>query len=138
MARSSPEPTIHRTLRPTLCADLSDLPGPIAWSARALASKLHAISMRRCLGTSAQELRVTHSSLYGHHAYSAGQWPDVCLAYCLGQIGTSHFQVQGLPLVSSPTLTHSSLFQPLTSAPYTHLQHTCMMTHFGHLPLFWH
>lgn len=35
MVRSSPEPTTHRTLRPTLCADLSDRPSPIALSARA-------------------------------------------------------------------------------------------------------
>lgn len=116
VARSSPEFTTHRTLClhyvwiyqvcPTL---LPCQPGPVS----SLASRLHSISMRRCIGTSAQELRVTPSSLYGHHDYSAGQWPDICLAYCLGQTGASHLQVQSLPLVPSLTLPYFSSFPQL-------------------------
>lgn len=81
VARSSPGPTLH--------VDLSGLPSlsPFWPGPRGQSNpcRLHEISMRRGLGTSAQGLQVPPSSLCGHHTHSdlcPGQGPDICLAYC--------------------------------------------------------
>lgn len=112
----SPEPMTHRTLMPTLCADLSGLPSPIALSARAREQS----SLQAVCSLQEKMSRDFHSGAQGDPLQPI--WPpclfcrsvaDVFLAYCLRQTGTSHLQVQGLPLVPSPTLPYSRSFPQL-------------------------
>lgn len=124
--------------RPTLCAHMSGLPHLIALSAKAHEQS----SLQAACNLHEKMSRDFCSGAQGDHLQPV--WPPwlFCRSVarhlpCLLPGVDRHIPSPGVEPASG-TLLHSSLFQLLSWTPYTHLQHTCMMTHFGHLSPFWH